>query len=97
MTNLKKIQLFIVINNFKVVILMNSEVTRNVISFEFMIKHEVKTERKRLALNLYEFNEKRIKEKVNRKVTTQIIIMNREVFVIFDVMNCVKNVLLKYF
>ena len=49
---------------------MNSEVTRNVISFEFVIKHEMKTERKRLALNLYNFNEKKIKEKVNQKVTT---------------------------
>ena len=65
MTNLKKIQLLIVINDFKIVIFINLKVTRNVISFEFVIKHEVKTERKRLALNLYEFNEKRIKEKVN--------------------------------
>ena len=69
MTNLKRIQLFIVINDFKVVILMNLKVTRNVILFEFITKHEVKTERKRLALNLYEFNKKRIKEKMNRKVT----------------------------
>ena len=97
MTNLKRIQIFIMINDFKIVILMNSEITRNVISFEFVIKHEVKTERKRLALNLYEFNEKRIKEKVNRKVTTRVIIMNREVSIIFDVMNYVRNVLLRYF
>ena len=53
------------INDFKIVILVNLKVTRNVILFEFMIKHEVKTERKRLALNLYDFNKKKIKEKVN--------------------------------
>ena len=96
MTNLKKIQLFIVVNDFKVVVLVNSETTRNVISFEFLTKNEVKTERKRLASDLYEFNEKRIKEKMNRKVTTQVKTMSRELFVIFDVMNCAKNVLLKY-
>ena len=70
MTNLKRIQLFIVINDFKTVILMNSEVTRNVISFEFVTKHEMKTERKRFASDLYEFNEKKIKNKVNQKITT---------------------------
>ena len=48
---------------------MNLKVTRNVISFEFVIKHEVKIKRKRLALNLYEFDEKRTEEKVNREVT----------------------------
>ena len=58
------------INDFKVVILVNSEIIRNIISFKFMIKHEVKTVRKRLALNLYEFNEKRVKEIINQKVTT---------------------------
>ena len=97
MTNLKKTQLFIVINGFKTVVLMNLKVTRNVISFKFVIKHEVKTERKRLASDLYEFNEKKIKEKVNRKVTIQMIVINREVFVIFDVINCAKDALLKYF
>ena len=65
MTNLKKIQLLIVINDFKIVILVNLKVTRNIISFEFVIKHEVKIKKKRLALNLYKFNEKKIKEKVN--------------------------------
>ena len=96
MMNLKRIQLLIMINDFKVVVLMNLKVTRNVISFEFVIKHEVKIKRKRFALNLYKFDEKRIKEKVNQKVTTQVKIMSREVFVIFDVMNYVKNALLKY-
>ena len=70
MTNLKKIQLFIIINGFKVVVLVNLKVIRNVISFEFVIKHEVKIKKKRLALNLYEFDEKKIKEKMNQKVTT---------------------------
>ena len=97
MTNLKKIQLFIVINDFRAVILVNSKVIRNIISFEFVIKHEVKTERKRLASDLYEFNEKRIKRKVNREITIQTIIINREVFVIFNVMNCARDVLLRYF
>ena len=69
MTDLKRIQLLIMINDFKIIILINSEVTRNVISFEFVTKHEVKTVRKRLALNLYEFNEKRMKELMNQKVT----------------------------
>ena len=96
MTNLKKIQLLIVINDLKTVIFMNSEVTRNVISFEFMIKHEMKTKRKRLASDLYEFDEKRIKKKMNQKVTIKIKILNRKVFVIFDVINCVRNALLKY-
>ena len=49
---------------------MNLKITQNVISFKFMIKHEVKIKKKRLALNLYKFNEKKIKEKVNQKVTT---------------------------
>ena len=97
MTNLKRIQLFIVINGSRAVALVNSGATRNVISFGFVVKHGMKTERKRLASDLYEFNEKRIKEKVNQKVTTQIIIMSREVFVIFDVMNCAKDALLRYF
>ena len=65
MTNLKKIQLFIVINGFKVVILVNLKVIRNIISFEFVTKHEVKTVKKRLASDLYEFNEKRMKKIVN--------------------------------
>ena len=97
MTNLKKIQLFIVINDLKIVILVNLKVIRNVISFEFVIKHEVKTKNKRLASDLYEFNEKKIKEKVNRKVTIRVKVLNREVFIIFNVINCVKNALLKYF
>ena len=97
MTDLKRIQLFIVINDFRAVILVNSEIIRNVISFEFVTKHGLKTERKRLASNLYEFDGKRIKEKVNREITIQVKTMNREVSVIFDVINCIKNVLLKYF
>ena len=57
------------INDFKVVVFVNLKVTRNIISFEFVTKHELKTEKKRLALNLYEFDEKRTKEKVNQKVS----------------------------
>ena len=97
MADLKRIQLPIVINGFRAVALMNSEATRNVISSEFVTKHGMKTERKRLASDLYEFNGKRVKEKMNKKVTTQVKTMNREIFVIFDVMNCAKNALLKYF
>ena len=76
---------------------MNLKVTRNIISFEFVTKHEVKTERKRLALKLYGFDEKKVKEKVNQKVTIQIKTISREVSITFDVVNCVRNVLLKYF
>ena len=97
MTNLKKIQLLIVINDFKIVTFVNLKVTRNVISFKFVTKHEVKIKKKRLALKLYDFDEKRIKEKVNQKVTIQIKIISREVLIIFNVMNYVKNALLKYF
>ena len=53
------------INDFKIVVFVNLKIIRNIILFEFVIKHEVKIKKKRLALNLYDFDEKKIKEKVN--------------------------------
>ena len=97
MTDLKRIQLSIVVNGFRAVALVNSGATRNVISFGFVAKHGVKTERKRLASELYGFDGKRIKEKVNQEVTTQVKTISREVSIIFNVINCIKNALLKYF
>ena len=96
MTDLKRIQLFIVINGFKAVALVNSEATRNVISSGFVAKHGVKTVRKRLASDLYGFDGKRVKGTVDQEVTIQVKIMDREVSVTFDVMNCARDALLKY-
>ena len=96
MTNLKRIQLFIVINDFKVVILVNSEIIRNVISFEFLAKNGVKTERKRLASDLYGFDGKRVEGKVDREVTAQVKTMGREISVTFDVVDCARDALLGY-
>ena len=53
------------INDFKVVTLVNLKTICNIISFEFVIKQELKTMRKRLASKLYKFNEKRVKDKLN--------------------------------
>ena len=96
MTDLKRIQLLIVINGFKAVAFVNSEITRNVISSEFLAKNEVKTERKRLASDLYGFDEKRVEGKVDREVTTQVKTMSREISVTFDVMDCARDALLGY-
>ena len=96
MTDLKRIQLFIVINDFRTVVFVNSEVTRNVISSGFVAKHGMKTVRKRLASDLYGFDGKRVEGTVDQEVTTQIKTMSREVFVTFDVVNCARNALLEY-
>ena len=96
MSDLKKIQILIVINDFKIVILVNFEVIRNVILTKFVIKHELKTMKKQLVTKLYNFDEKRIKENVSQKLSTLIKIIDKISNIIFDVIDTTKNVFLKY-
>ena len=96
MSDLKRIQIFIVINDLKIVILVNFEVTRNVILTKFVIKHELRTMRKQLVTKLYNFDEKRIKENVSQKLLTLIKMIDKISNIIFDVIDTTKDVFLKY-
>ena len=96
MFDLKRIQILIVINDFKVVILVNFEVIRNVILTKFIIRHELRTVRKQLVTKLYNFDKKRVKENVSQELSASIKIVGKTSNVIFDVINTVKNIFLKY-
>ena len=96
MSDLKRIQIFIVINGLKVVTLVNFEATRNVISTKFVIKHELRTMRKQLVTKLYSFDEKRIKEDVSQKLSTLIKMTDKTSNIIFDVIDTTRNVFLRY-
>ena len=96
MSDLKRIQIFIVINDLKIVTLVNFEATRNVISTKFVIKHELKTMRKQLVTKLYSFDGKRIKEDVSQKLSTLIKVTDKISNITFDVIDTARNVFLKY-
>ena len=96
MSDLKRIQILIVINGLRVVILVNFEATRNVISTKFVIKHELRTMRKQLVTELYSFDEKRIKEDVSQKLSTLMKVAGKISNIIFDVVDTARNVFLRY-
>ena len=95
MSDLKRIQIFIVINDFKIVILVNFEVIRNVILTKFVIKHELRTMRKQLVTKLYNFDEKRIKKDVSQKLLTLMKMIDKISNIIFDVIDTARNIFLR--
>ena len=97
MLDLRRIQINITINNLKVVAFVDFEVTRNVILVKFMIKHKLRTKNKQLVLKLYSFDKTKMKEDVTQKLIA-VVKMNEKSFnVIFDVIDCIRNVFLEYF
>ena len=96
MSDLQRIQTDITINDLKVVVLVDFEVTRNVISVKFVIKHELRTKNKQLVSKLYSFDETRIKEDVTQKLISVIKLSEKTFNVIFDVIDCVRDVFLEY-
>ena len=97
MSDLQRIQINITINNLKVVVFVDFEATRNVISIKFVIKHELRTKNKQLVLKLYNFDETRIKEDITQKLILIIRLSERSFNVVFDVIDCVRDVFLEYF
>ena len=97
MSDLQRIQTDITINDLKVVVLVDFETTRNVISVKFMIKHELRTKNKQLVSKLYSFDETRVKEDITQKLISVIRLNERSFNVVFDVIDCVRDVFLKYF
>ena len=96
MSDLKRIQVPIVINGLRVVALVDSEATRNVISTKFVIKHELRTMRKQLVTELYSFDEKRIKEDVSQELSALIKVAGKTSNITFDVVDTARNVFLRY-
>ena len=97
MSDLQRIQTDITINNLKIVVFVNFKVTWNVISVKFVIKHERRTKNKQLVLKLYNFDETRIKEDITQKLILIIRLSERSFNVVFDVIDCVRDVFLEYF
>ena len=61
-----------------------------------MIKHKLRTKNKQLVLKLYNFDEIRIKEDIIQKLIS-VIKLNEKLFnVVFNVIDCVRDVFLKY-
>ena len=96
MFNLRKIQTIITINNIKIVTFVDFKVIKNVISVKFITKHKLKTKTKQLVLKLYSFNKIRIKKNVIQKLSTMIKIKEKFINVIFDIVDYVKEIFLKY-
>ena len=61
-----------------------------------MIKHELRTKNKQLVLKLYSFDETKIKEDVTQKLVAIVKLSEKTFTIIFDVINCIKDVFLKY-
>ena len=96
MSDLQRIQTDITINNLKVVVFVDFEATWNVISVKFVIKHELRTKNKQLVSKLYNFNETRIKEDITQKLISVVRLSERSFNVVFNVIDCVRNVFLEY-
>ena len=97
MSDLRRIQADITINDLRVVVLVDFEVTRNVILVKFVIKHELRTKNKQFVSKLYNFDETRVKEDVTQKLISVIKLSEKTFNVIFDVIDCVRDVFLRYF
>ena len=97
MSDLQRIQTDITINDLRIVTLVDFEVTWNVISVKFMIKHKLRTKNKQLVSKLYNFNETRIKEDITQKLISVIKLSEKSFNVVFNVIDCVRDVFLKYF
>ena len=61
-----------------------------------MIKHELKTKNKQLVSKLYSFDETKIKEDITQKLISLIRLSDKLFNVVFDVIDCVKDVFLRY-
>ena len=96
MSDLKRIQVLIVINGLRIVVLVNSGATRNVISTKFVTKHGLRTVRKQLVTKLYSFDEKRIEENVSQELSALMKVAGKTSNIIFDVVDTARNVFLRY-
>ena len=96
MSDLKRIQVPIVINGLRVVTLVDSGATRNVISIKFVAKHGLRTVRKQLVTELYSFDEKRVEEDVSQELSALIKVADKISNIIFDVVDTARDVFLRY-
>ena len=96
MSDLRRIQTNITINDLKVVVFVDFEVTRNVISVKFVIEHKLRTKNKQLVSKLYSFDKTRIKEDVTQELIAVVKLSEKSFNVIFNIVNCIRNVFLKY-
>ena len=62
-----------------------------------MIKHKLRTKNKQLVSKLYSFDETRIKEDITQKLISVIRLSEKSFNVVFDVIDCVRDVFLEYF
>ena len=96
MSDLKRIQVPIVINGLRVVALVDSGATRNVISTKFVTKHGLRTVRKQLVTKLYSFDEKRIEGDVSQELSALVKVAGKTSNITFDVIDTARDVFLKY-
>ena len=96
MSDLQRIQTDITINDLRAVALVDFEATRNVISAKFVIKHELRTENKQLVPELYSFDETRVKGDITQELISVVRLGERSFNVVFDVIDCVRDVFLEY-
>ena len=61
-----------------------------------MIKHKLRTKNKQLVSKLYNFNKTKIKENIIQKLILVIRLNDKLFNIVFDVIDCVKNVFLRY-
>ncbi len=61
-----------------------------------MIEHELRTKNKQLVSKLYSFNKIRIKENVTQELVAIVKLSERSFEIIFNVIDCVKDVFLRY-
>ena len=96
MSDLKRIQTNITINNLRVVTFVDFKVTWNVISVKFVIEHKLRTKNKQLILKLYSFNKTKVKEDVTQKLIIVVKLSERLFNVVFNIIDCIKDVFLEY-
>ena len=61
-----------------------------------MIKHKLRTKNKQLVSKLYSFDKTRVKEDITQKLISIVRLSNKLFNVVFDVIDCVKDVFLRY-
>ena len=97
MSDLQRIQIDITINDLRVVVLVDFEVTQNVILVKFVIKHKLRTKNKQLVSKLYSFDETRVKENITQKLISVVRLSEKSFNIVFNVIDCVRDVFLEYF
>ena len=96
MSDLKRIQVSIVVNGLRIVALVDFGATRNVISTKFVAKHELRTMRKQLVTELYSFDEKRVEGDVSQKLSALVKVADKTSNITFDVVDTARDVFLRY-